>query len=308
VGSIPTSPSCGTLLLHGCIACVTRLGTLTVAALVLATACGGGAAQLSAASPSSAPVMSGRWFVDSDPGIPVVGHQAWFFLEFVPDPAAPGSPPEQIGAAEMAVSARCANCNGTTIAGIARRYPTLRPEEFYHPGATAGFSVALTLPSQGSWRFDPSGMDVLVRAVDHFEPPLIHLRPWSNPLPADCGRDKVADLMKRFEHAYNTGDPTLLRSVVQESIDFSIAGGAAPFIAYGRDKFVAGAADRHAQGERIEITLVHVATDRGGIALAVNAIRTAPDLPQGRQRLSAKGAMWCSQPQLIHLNFGVMSG
>jgi hypothetical protein len=284
-----------------------RLGRLFVAALVFATACTGGAVQPLSASPSG-PAVAGRWFVDTDPGIPVAGHQAWLFLEFVPDPAKPTFAPTQAGAGDIAISARCASCDTSLITGTGRRYPTLRPEEFFHLGATAGFSVALTFPSAGQWRVDLSGTDVAVRAADPFEPPLVHLRPWSKPLPADCGRDKVADLMKRFEHAYNTGDPGLLGSVVQQSIDFSIAGGAAPFIANGRDKFVAGAVARQAQGERIEITLVHIAADGAALALAVNAIRTAPDLPQGRQRLSAKGAMWCTQPELFKLNFGVMTG
>lgn len=286
---------------------VARLRALIVVALLLGTACSGGAAQPKAASPSSPSVVAGRWFVDASPITPAAGYLATIFFEFVPDPGTPTAPPAQVGTTDVAVSASCASCGGAAIAGTARRYQTLRPEDVYNAGATAGFAVALTFPSAGTWRLDPFGTQIEVRPVDPFEPPLIHLR-GPNALPADCGRDKVADVVKRFERAYNTGDPDLLRSVVQESIDFSIAGGAVPFIAYGRDKFVAGAVDRHAHGEQIQITLVYVATDRGGIGLAVEAIRTAPDLPQGRQRLAAKGAMWCSQPQLIHLNFGVVSG
>jgi hypothetical protein len=186
---------------------------------------------------------------------------------------------------------------------MAERYPTLRPEDFAHAGATTGFAVGLTFPVAGTWHLDPTGVQIAVRAIDPFEPPFIHVR-GRDPLPAECSREKVADLMKRFEHAYNTGDAALLRGVVQESIDFSIAGGAVPFIAYGREKFVAGALERQARGERIEITHVHVATYHGGIGLAVYAVRTAPDLPQARQKLVGKGAMWCSQQQLVHLNLG----
>src|SRR5437867_6080375 len=253
---------------------------------MLCLACSGGTSEPPIVSPLPTPNASGRWFVDADPGIPVAGHSAWLFLEFVPDPANPTSAQNQIGVGDMAVAAHCSSCSGSVIAGTAKRYQTVRPEDVYHAGATAGFSLSLTFPSPGAWRLDPFGTDIEVRPVDVFEPPLIHVR-GATPLPADCGRDKVADLLKRFENAYNTGDPVLLGSVVQQSIDFSIAGGAVPFIAYGRDKFVAGAVDRQARGERIEITLVYVATDGGGIGMAVQAIRTAPDLPQGRQKLSA---------------------
>jgi hypothetical protein len=284
-----------------------RLGVLYVVVVLLGGGCSGGGAQPTAASPSFPTIGAGRWFLDAAPQIPVVGDRATLFLEFVPDPASPPVAPDPIGTADVAVSARCTSCNGSVIAGTAKRYQTVRPEDVYHAGATAGFWVALTFPSPGAWRLDPFGADIEVRSVDAFEPPLIHVR-GTAPLPADCGRDRVADVLKRFEHAYNTGDPELLGSVVQQSIDFSIAGGDVPFIAYGRDKFVAGAVDRHARGEQIEITRVYVATDRGGVGLSVDAIRTAPDLPQGRQRLVSKGAMWCSQPQLIHLNFGVVPG
>jgi hypothetical protein len=285
---------------------VTRFGVLCLAVVLLGMACSEGVSHPLAASPSPA-VVAGQWFLDTEPGIPVAGHAAWLFLEFVPDPTTPPSSPSQLGASDIGVSARCSGCNGSVVAGTAKRYQTVRPEDVYHAGATAGFSLPLTFPSPGRWRLDPVGADIEVRPVDTFEPPLIHVR-GTTPLPADCGRDKVADVLKRFEIAYNTGDPELLGSVVQQSIDFSIAGGPVPFIAYGRDPFVAGAVDRHARGERIQITLVHVASDRGGIGLSVDAIRTAPDLPQGHQRLVSKGAMWCSQPQLIHLNFGVVPG
>ena len=286
---------------------VTRVGVFCVAMVVLGEACGGGAADPIATSPSLATTVPGRWFLDAAPQIPVVGDRATLFFEFVPDPASPTATPDPRSTTDTAVSARCASCNGAVLTATARRYQTVRPEDVYHAGATAGFSVALTFPSPGAWRLDPFGTDIAVRPVDAFEPPLIHVR-GTAPLPADCGRDKVADVLKRFKHAYNTGDPELLGSVVQQSIDFSIAGGDVPFIAYGRDNFVAGAVDRHARGEQIEITRVYVATDRGGVGMSVDAIRTAPDLPQGRQRLVSKGAMWCSQPQLIDLNFGVVPG
>lgn len=284
-----------------------RLRALRVAVYVLAcVACGNGAGQPPSASPSPTATVSGHWFVDVDPAVPAVGHKAWLFFEFVPDTAAPPSAQDQTGAAHMAVAARCAGCGGLDVAGMAERYPTLRPQDFAHAGATTGYAVGLTFPVAGTWQLDPTDVQIVVRAIDPFEPPFIHVR-GKDPLPPECSREKVADLMKRFEYAYNAGDPALLRTVVQESIDFSIAGGAAPLIAYGREKFVAGALERQARGERIEITLVQVATYQGGIGLAVHAIRTAPDLPQGRQKLMGKGAMWCSQHQLIHLNLGVSS-
>jgi hypothetical protein len=286
---------------------VTRLGIVSVAAVLLGGACSGGAADPLSSSPSQATTVQGRWFIDGAPQVPVVGDRTTLFLEFVPDPAGPITTADPIGATDVMVSARCTSCNGSVIAGTGKRYQTARPEDVYHAGATAGYAIAVTFPAPGVWRIDPFGTDIQVRSIDAFEPPLIHLR-GATPLPADCGRDRVADMLKRFEHAYNAGDAELLGAIVQQSIDFSIAGGAVPFIAYGRDKFVAGAVDRHARGEQIQITLVYVASDRGGVGLSVDAIRTAPDLPQGRQRLVSKGAMWCSQPQLIHLNFGVVPG
>ena len=92
---------------------------------------------------------------------------------------------------------------------------------------------------------------------------------------------------------------------MQDAVNFSIAGGAAPFIANGREAFVAGALARHVVGERIVVTRINVARDVGGTAMEIRATRTAADLPAGGQRLLGKATMWCTEPQFIHLNLGV---
>jgi hypothetical protein len=96
-----------------------------------------------------------------------------------------------------------------------------------------------------------------------------------------------------------------LGSVVQDAVNFSIAGGAAPIIASGREAFVAGALARHSAADHIVVTRIFVASNGGGTAMEIQATRTAADLPAGGQRLSGKAAMWCTQPQFIHLNLGV---
>jgi hypothetical protein len=289
---------------------VGRLWRLGLAASFLVSGCIG-TAPPTAASPFAATqaAPSGRWFVDADPVIPVAGHSAVIFLEFVPDPAGLyGATPPGIGGSQLTLSARCLDCDAAAHPVVAQPYVGHGPGDVNHAGASVGYSAHVMLPSAGCWSLEPLGLVIEVRALEPFEPPLIHMRPWSEPLPTECGRRYVAGLFRDFESAYNAGDAVLLTSVVQEAIDFSIAGGAAPFIARGRDAFVAGALDRQSRGERINFTKVNIATDRGGIGLAVDAVRTAPDLPGGRQRLSGKAATWCNQQQFIHLNLGVHPG
>jgi len=186
-----------------------------------------------------------------------------------------------------------------------RSPPSLKVEELYHPEAIAGYSPRLTLTRTGTWRIAPFDVLIDVRSIDAFEPPLVHVRRWSTALDPGCGRADVAALVRRFQDAYNAGDKSGLATVVQETVNFSIAGGTAPVIAVGREAFVAGALARHAAGERIVVTRIYVARDTGGTAMEIVATRTATDLPPGGQRLAGKGTMWCTQPQFIHLNLGV---
>jgi hypothetical protein len=245
----------------------------------------------------------GRWVVDTDPVPPVVGTAAGFFFEFVPSRSTATNAPSATD--RITVSASCLTCSASIVQASAERYPSLKVEELYHPEAIAGYSAQLTLTQTGTWRIAPFDVLVEVRSIDAFEPPLVHVRRWSNALDPGCGRADVAALVRRFQDAYNAGDTAGLATVVQETVNFSIAGGAAPVIAVGREAFVAGALARHAADERIVVTRIYVARDTGGTAMEIAATRTATDLPAGGQRLRGKGTMWCTQPQLIHLNLGV---
>jgi hypothetical protein len=250
-----------------------------------------------------------RWFVDGFLAQPVAGYRAGLAFEYVPSATVSDPRPivnRAVTADSIALTARCVGCNAPVLNTVATRYEVRGPNDVAHVGATAAFGATLTFPVPGVWQLDPFGNTIEVRAISAFEPPLVHLRPYSTPLPADCGREQVAELMKRFENAYNTGDAALLAGVGQSAFDFSIAGGVAPVIVQGRDAFVTAAVARHAIGERIEFTLAYVAADKGRLGVAFEAIRTAPDLPLGRQVLSGKSSMWCEQPrsQFIHLNLG----
>ena len=279
-------------------------------ALVVGIAC-------SATSPAenAPPIANGRpeaarWFADSFLAQPVAGYKAALGFEYVPSAQASDPRPTLNGTvtadSEIALTARCVGCTAPVLNSVATRYEVRGPEDVAHVGATAAFGATLTFPAPGVWQLDPFGNTIEVRAISAFEPPLVHLRPYSAPLPAECGREQVAELMKRFENAYNTGDAELLAGVGQSAFDFSIAGGAVPVIVQGRDAFVSAAVARQAIGERIEFTLAYVAADKGRLGVAFEAIRTAPDLPAGRQMLSGKSSMWCEQPQsqFIHLNLG----
>jgi hypothetical protein len=246
--------------------------------------------------------------VDSLPAPPVVAYGAGLFFEYAPTSDAHASDliEGRPAPAEIAISARCVDCTGPTLTGKALRDKDLGPASAAHAGATIGYSAALTFPAVGTWRIDPFETLVTVRALDAFEPPLIHVRPWSDELPEGCNREDVAALLARFERAYNTGDPALLEGVVQQGINFSIAGGEQRFVATDRESFIRGVAARHAAGESIRFTEAGVASTNGAVNMSVNAIRSAPDLSGGRQRLIGKAAMWCTQPQFIHLNLGVV--
>jgi hypothetical protein len=111
--------------------------------------------------------------------------------------------------------------------------------------------------------------------------------------------------------SYNSGDAALLADVGQGAIDFSIGGGSVPVAAIGREAFVRTVIDRQARGERIEFTVAHLATiaERfagGQLDAAIDAVRTGPDLPGGRQSLTGKASIACAQqPQFIRLNLAI---
>lgn len=251
-----------------------------------------------------------RWFVDVDPAPPVAGYRAQLYLEFVPPPDAPVGRHALEGQlavrSRIPLTARCLTCAAASVDGVATQEEIRGPASVAHVGATAAFFATMTFPTPGSWRVDPFGTVIAVRGLSPFEPPVIDVRTYSDPLPDGCGRAEISDLVKRFERAYNTGSAEHLAGVVQDGLDFSIAGGEVPVILQGRERFVTGIVARHARGERIEFTAVHLASDRGALGMAIDAIRTAPDLSQGPQLLTGKARAYCSPPQFIHLNLGTI--
>src|SRR5213594_96914 len=95
-----------------------RLDAIGLAAVVLAcAACSTGSEQPVASSSST--TVSGRWFFDAAPQVPVNGHRATLFFEFVPDAGTPAATPRLIGPGDVTVSARCSTCNGSAITGTA---------------------------------------------------------------------------------------------------------------------------------------------------------------------------------------------
>jgi hypothetical protein len=287
-----------------CIALVCGLGTVLAVclALILAGCAGRAAAPPQASLIDQTGDDDGRWFVDTDPAPPVVGYRGGLLLEYVPTAPSRVMRPEET----LPLTVKCDTCAAEPMDVVAKSYAGHGPDDMTHPGATAHFEVGLTFPAAGTWRVEPLGLEFMVRELDPFEPPFIHVRPWSDPLPGDCGRERIAAIARTFEAAYNTGAPDLLASVVQPGMNFSIAGGAAPIIVQDRDAFVAGVSARQAQGERLKITTIHVVA-QGSVFLAVAADRTAPDLPGGSQRLFGKGSLYCTQGQFVHLNLGVLS-
>jgi hypothetical protein len=283
-------------------------GFRVTAVLVAAVACS------SPAMPPSGPGLGqpelARWFVDVNPAPPVAGYRAHLYLEFVSPPDAPVSRHALEGQlavrSRIPLTARCLTCAAPSVEGVAIQEEIQGPDSVAHVGATALFFATVMFPTPGSWRVEPFGTVIEVRGLSPFEPPVIDIRTYSDPLPDGCGRAEISDLVKGFERAYNTGNAELLASVVQDGVDFSIAGGESPLILQGRDPFVAGIVARHARGERIEFTALHLASDRGVVGMAIDAIRTAPDLRQGRQLLTGKARAYCSPQQFIHLNLGTI--
>jgi hypothetical protein len=284
-------------------------------AFVLLTACTttGTPMTMSATPPATTADRTTGWFVDSAHAPPVAGHKTGLYFEYVPAPSASDPGPLLNGRVvdrALPFRAECVSC-GVTIDAVAERYDLQRPEDASHAGATAAFGAAMTFPMPGLWQLDPFGCTIDVRAVSVFEPPLVHVRPWSGPLLRECGREQIARLLRGFQMAYNSGDAALLADVGQGAIDFSIGGGSVPVAAIGREAFVRTVIDRQARGERIEFTVAHLATiaERfagGQLDAAIDAVRTGPDLPGGRQSLTGKASIACAQqPQFIRLNLAI---
>jgi hypothetical protein len=172
----------------------------------------------------------------------------------------------------------------------------------WHAGATLAYSARITFPSSGVWVIAPFGGSVTVRALDPFEPPLVHVHRWSDPFDPGCGRREVAALVSGFVDAYNAGDTARLVTFVQPAIDFTIGGGAAALKATNRTSLATAAAERHTAGERIVVERIEVASNKGMPQMAIYGRRFANDLPPNGQHVTSKAAMYCGDSQFIHWN------
>jgi hypothetical protein len=229
---------------------------------------------------------------------------AGLFIEFVP--SVPGAAaPDPFAGGAMTVTATCATCGGGSVEATVQPYPSLAPAELWHPDATAAYTARIVLPKPGAWLIEPFARTVHVRDLDAFEPPLVHVYNWSDPFEPGCGRAEVAELVNGFVAAYNAGDSARLARLVQEPINFSIAGGAGSVVATSREELLSRAPARRAMGDTLTVTRIYVASAKGSPSMAIYGTRTAADLPAGGQQWAAKAAMWCTQQQFIHLNIGV---
>lgn len=259
----------------------------------VAIACG------SAGEDRSARTPGGAWIVNTDPQPPAVGARAGLFFEYVPTPGGRADP---FAGTPPRIVATCASCGAAPIEAATQPYPTT-PEDLYEPTAIAAYTAAIVLPRAGTWSIAPFGVTVTVRALDDFEPPLIHVNRWSDPFDPGCGRREVATLVKDFAHAYNAGDTARLGELVQGPwFSFSLG----DFRVMDRTAFLDGALQRHRNGERLTFERVQVSSNHGAPQMGIYGSRTANDLPPGGQRFGGKAAMWCSQRMFIHLNLGVI--
>lgn len=248
--------------------------------------------------------------LSTDPSPPVAGQPASLFVDVLDrtSPQAGASGAED----DLALRLVCRQCaKSPQLERIAR---VVAPQD-RAPDALQGYAALVTFPEPGRWTVIPPGQEIVVRAQDSFEPPFVHVRPWTAPLPEQCGRPEIADLVGRFVQGFNDGDAEILRGTVGPLFDFSSAGAPpASFASQDRDAFVAYALERHRIGERWRPLVVYVACCGGpypGVGIAFTIVRDAPDLvsasPGTGRRASGKGAVSCAERRILHWNMALLS-
>jgi hypothetical protein len=210
------------------------------------------------------------------------------------------------------MKARCAACSSTAPVEFVATAPTI-PYEL-DPGIAEAIVGSIVFPAEGIWSFEPLGGQITVRSPTSAQPPLVVLRPWSNPLTADCGAKHVENAVARFAQAFNSGTPGDLAQALNPLVDFSMRSEPLPtFVTKERDQVGDYIRTRFLAGETIHPYLVYAASNGdNSIHLAVYFVRNAPDLPSGSKghsyrRAVAGSRLFCYDLLLLRFNADLLS-
>jgi len=216
-----------------------------------------------------------------------------------------GAPPTKPVATSIRIEARCVSC-----ASPARvEFDAVSPGTAYELNAGVAEAVVAkaTFPVEGLWRFDPVGGELRVRSPTSTESPVVVVRPWSVPLPANCGPRQIGDVVARFARAFNSDIPTDLALSLNPFVDFSMTGEPLKkFVSQKLDDVGDYARARFVAGETIHAYLVYAAstTADNAVDLAVYFVRKTPDLPSssGYRRAFAGSRLSCDDLLLLRFN------
>ena len=210
------------------------------------------------------------------------------------------------------IKARCVACSPSAPVEFVAAAPTI-PYEL-DPGIAEAVVGSVVFPAEGIWSFEPLGGQITVRSPTSAQPPLVVLRPWSNPLTADCGAKHVENAVARFAQAFNSGRPGDLAQALNPVVDFSMHSEPLPtFVTKERDEVGDYIRSRFLAGETIHPYLVYAASNGdNSIHLAVYFVRNAPDLPSGSKghsyrRAVAGSRLFCYDLLLLRFNADLLS-
>lgn len=268
-------------------------------ALVFAAACSPAA---SADRPTAVP---GTWHGQTSDMPPAAGHRVGLWLEYVA-----GTDPVETQAAKSAAIAFTASC--VTCAPETNRVEGLTTlqdvdaDDLINPAAAAAHSAAITFPAAGNWWIERFALVVRVRAVDTFEPPMLHARPGYDVLPTGCTREKMAEILRTFIAGLN-GDEKALASVSGPLHSFSLDGRPPRGVVANTPEGLMDLARAFwLAGDRFELVKANYAYPGGQyaeVALAPVMLRTVRVGNEVETRRMSGGAgMWCTQGGMMNWN------
>jgi hypothetical protein len=223
-----------------------------------------------------------------------------------------GVPDVTVPSRTVRMKARCVACSSTAPIEFVAAPPTI-PYEL-DPGIAEAIVGSVVFPAEGIWSFEPFGGQITVRSPTSTQPPLVVVRPWSNPLTADCGAKHVENAVARFAQAFNSGRPGDLAQALNPLVDFSMHSEPLPmFVTKERDRVGDFIRTRFLAGETIHPYLVYAASNGdNSIHLVVYFVRNAPDLPSGSKghsyrRAAAGSRLFCDDLLLLRFNADLLS-
>ena len=244
-----------------------------------------------------------RW---TGPEVALVGRSSAVVFE------RPGALEAIAPAKSVRIKARCADCSPEARLEFDARTPAVKYE--LDPGIAESINATVVFPAEGTWTFEPFGGQITVRSPTSTQPPVVVVRPWSQPLTADCGAKQVENAVARFAQAFNSGSPGDLAQSLNPLVDFSMVSEPLPnFVTKKREEVGDYVRTRFIAGETIHPYLVHAASiGDNAIDLMVYFVRNAPDLPSGSKghsyrRAAAGSRLFCHDLLLLRFNADLFS-